>query len=208
MILGLDHIALSVGNLGEALASLDGERLFELRGIPNPPEKGPILAHHQASHDLALVRPSTGPRLELTCHGPGPAGPAGPYSIAVGGLVRLACPDPVGERDFWIRGLSFAPGATSSSARLARPVAAWSCDFDFAVGPDASRSTLDAPGHACAAFLVSSLEKDLAQAVAAGAHRETPAFRMVVNGNDLTIAFFRSPCGALVEFVQMERKSP
>lgn len=208
MILGLDHIALSAGNLDEALASLDGERLFELRGLPNPPEKGTILAHHQDSHDLALVRPSQGPRLELTCHGPGLAGPVGPYSIADGGVVRLACPDPASERDFWIRGMSFAPGTSSTAARLTRPVAAWCCDIAFANGPDASRSTLDSPGHACAAFLVSSLEKDIAQAVAAGAHRETPAFRLVVNGNDLTIAFFRSPCGALVEFVQMERKSP
>lgn len=208
MILGLDHLALSVIDLDEALASLPGERVFEAKGLPNPPEKSPLLAGFAPTHDLALVRPPTGPALELTRHGPALAASRGPYGILEDGRVALSCPDPAGEREFWLRGMSFGPGRSGRSARLARPVAAWCCELEFLEGPGGSPSLLDSEGLVCAAFLVSSLEADLSSALAAGATRQTGTFRLVVNGKPLAIAFFRTPSGALVELVQMERIAP
>lgn len=207
MILGVDHIALSVSVLEDGLAAVEAERIFVQRGVVNPPEKRAILACYEPRHDLALMRPPRGPNVELTCHGPFLAGAIGPYGILQDGRISLACPDPVREAEFWIRGMSFSPGDTGHSSKLARPVPTWCCEIACIEGPDSTGTTLDSKGHACAAFLVSSLEKDLEKAVAAGAKRETAAFGLSVNGNDLSIAFFRSPCGALVEFVQMERKS-
>jgi len=59
MILGMDHLALSVTDIDAAVAAgqpLGFDALFVERNLPNPECKRPLLIDHRAFHDVALLR--------------------------------------------------------------------------------------------------------------------------------------------------------
>ncbi len=74
MILGIDHLALSVASLTPISENLQeqGWRLrFHVSGLPNRGQKHPLLSCPAQHHDIAwLAPPGTGLALELTAHGP------------------------------------------------------------------------------------------------------------------------------------------
>ncbi len=82
MIVGVDHLALSVARLDEPARQLQQagwQHQFSATGLPNARAKQPLLQHYQPSHDIALLQaPQPYVGLELTTHGAMSAQP-GPY---------------------------------------------------------------------------------------------------------------------------------
>lgn len=73
MIIGADHIALSCTNVtqaGRILEACGMPRRFDQMGIPNAPQKLPLLVSYQSTHDIGFhASEDGGIAVELTSHG-------------------------------------------------------------------------------------------------------------------------------------------
>jgi len=117
MILGVDHVALSCGDLAAAVGRLEGAGFrtrFIERDVPNRPAKRPFLRDYRPRHDLAYCESPAGVAVELTRHGPSPGDGQGPYRVLFSGAVPGE-PPPSGEARFeaeaWQAGLGVRPEA-------------------------------------------------------------------------------------------------
>ncbi|MBF0212451.1 MAG: hypothetical protein HQM00_02670 [Magnetococcales bacterium] len=212
MILGFSHLAWTAAASWEE----DAARLrdagyslaFRASGVPNPIEKRPLLSVYHSDHDLALYRhEGSGLAVERIDHrsvGSLTAPECGPYRFDwhEPELLRLHCRRIEEERSFWMRALGFRSGSDADELVMHRPVASWSARMRLVSDAAVKPSRLDDPGHGCVAFVVSSLERDLAAVIAAGAREATPVFTLSPNGQSLRIALFRTPGGAICEFLQ------
>ncbi|MBF0342235.1 MAG: hypothetical protein HQL95_14915 [Magnetococcales bacterium] len=207
MILGFSHLALTACDWTSQSQSLEAAgytRVFFSRHLPNPPEKIPLLSRHHPTHDLALYHHPTGLAIELIDHGPHASPQTGPYQVdpQEPGCLRLHCADPAREIPFWTRGLGFRLNPEGTEGVLQRPVAAWCARLRWIHDPAITPAPLDAGGHACAAFVVADLKRELLRMITLGAWEITPPFCLSPNGQPLLIALLRAPGGAIVELLQ------
>ena len=90
MILGVDHVAISVHDLEAsrgALAALGYELQFRQDEMPNDRSKRPFMLHWTGLHDISYFRPSgPGPAIEVISYPSAAAGPQGPDILVFAGL--------------------------------------------------------------------------------------------------------------------------
>jgi hypothetical protein len=212
MILGLDHVAVAVTGLttGNPLvdASLQAvltgaNTLFADYNLPNPPEKKPLLHQYTPTHSLMLVQPENGVRLELTDHGQVVPGDQG---IHVNGqTITITSHQPSMDRAFWQALLR-----SDTHPIDVNPLLGPAYGFRLAVelGPPAVNAPLpmlDTAGYGCLAFVVSRFERDAGHLLACGGTVASDPFHLTVNGQALTVGFFRSPSGHMMEYIQPHR---
>ncbi|HSH01836.1 MAG TPA: hypothetical protein VLL52_04895 [Anaerolineae bacterium] len=209
MILGVDHLALTVTDMTVGQQSLEKEGFvcqFAENNQPNAIEKKRFLGHYQPYHDLALFRPKEGGvAVEITNHGPVVASGRGPYQYYQDHIV-LHTPDPQVEQAFWQEALRFRKSGEPNLLKLISPVPDWSCRLKLVLDDTIEPCTLDSAGYPCLALLSNKLDQDSQKIAKAGASAFTEPFSLVVNGKRLEIVLFRTPTGALGELIQVKGK--
>lgn len=212
MIMGFDHLTLSVVDLDAKIAALqqNGYQVRFLQKIVNHTKKQPLLACYQPEHTLALLIPPTknGIVQELTCHGNRLAQPPGPYRpdpAHPNGIILQTTSIEV-ESQFWSSALGFH-ARESGVLTLKRPVAAWSCRLTLEAKETLPYAMLDAQGYPCLALTTSNLESDLERVIQANALEATAPFAVEIHQRLMQIALFRTPSGALCELIQLPQRS-
>ena len=144
------------------------------------------------------------PSLSAMLWSLGPEADCPPAAEAIALPVR----DVRREADFWTA-LSFSVVQENAPRwaclRISAPVAAWSGDLVLAHADDEPGALLDAAGCTCLALLCTRMEDDERLLEQAGARDITDRFSTAVDGRELAVRLFRSPCGAIGELIQLPR---
>jgi catechol 2,3-dioxygenase-like lactoylglutathione lyase family enzyme len=230
MIIGLDHVAVSVHPLSTVLpqwlATGQWSLGFERYDVPNAPEKKPLLSHYQSAHHLAMVHPVGGGGLpvELTDHGPvdtrqafsasAPADVHAGLELSGNTLIIAHTAGELIEPVFWQQWLKLKPSHDANHEETSighyqfnSLVAGYAFGMQFVPQPQADyRSVyLDSPGVVCLAFIGTHWAKDAHALTTAGAHVASQRFTLDQQGEQgnkiLDIGFFRSPSGVLIELI-------
>jgi len=209
MILGVDHLALSVSHTEQARKNLEARGFacdFIATGIPNPVVKKSLLANYQLTHDIGVFRPTKGGlAIEITNHG-SVADNSTPYFYH-DDYIELQTKEVIAERLFWKSVFRFKEDADGFLI-LRSPVPQWSCKIKCTENFNAiSNSTLDGTGYACLAFLTNNIEQDSEIALISGALDLMNPFTLTVNGRGLEVVMFRTPGGAICELIQIRKCS-
>ncbi len=103
MILGTDHLALSVASLSPTSENMEkqGWRLcFRETDLPNHNQKRILLSCYREHHDIAwLAPPGAGLALELTAHGPPDTTCQAPYQPLLPSTAGMATPRQVAKHE-------------------------------------------------------------------------------------------------------------
>jgi hypothetical protein len=206
VILGFAHLALNTGQIDQAIASFQ-ETGFVLRSVhrmvPSAIAKWPLLTLPAKQHDLALMDGNI--VLEIISHDTGSVEGAAVLGFDVEtGLITLRSRNAARERDFFSSALPCAETDGLIEIRGAFP--AWRARLQ--VVEDATAPTLpplDIDGFSCLAFYSSNITEDSRRLIALGARDVTGQFVVTVNDRDLSIVMLRSPGGAILELVKVNR---
>ncbi|MBU0729454.1 MAG: hypothetical protein KKE17_07590 [Proteobacteria bacterium] len=207
MIIGFDHIALTTTDLfasRDTLLAKGYKCLFLEHALPNDAQKAKLLSHYREVHDIAYFSPvaGTGIVIEVIDHGSEEVGTCGPFSLE-DDLLLLRTDNVNNEKDFWNKVLRFEPGC-NETMKLTSPVPGWSVRIKFIKGTNIQNCMLDSPGFTCAAFYTNNICVDIDKVKISGGWDIVDPFDFTVNGKFLKIAMFRTPGGALCEFIQPE----
>ena len=171
MIMGFDHLALTVTDVSSARKSLEKQGfqcLFLEKNIPNNPQKAKLLEHYQATHEIGFFTPTKGTiALEIVNHGNIVQNKSGPYERRDRSIL-LRTADVATERDFWMKGLRFKH-VKDFLLELSSPVPGWGVLLELTEEKKMGHSTLDASGYTCLALYSNNIEKDLGVVTALGA---------------------------------------
>jgi hypothetical protein len=207
VILGFAHLTRSVGRIDDVVAQTQGMG-FELkslaRSVPSSPAKWPLLAHRATLHDLAFMQGCLA--LEIIGHDTGSVqGPAVLALNAENGLIMLRVRDVSAECEFMSH--AFPCTSNADEIEICGAFPAWSARLR--VVEDASAPILpplDVEGFSCLAFYSNSLTEDIRRLLALGARDATDQFGITVNGRDMSVVMLRSPGGAILELVKVNRQ--
>ena len=204
MILGIDHIALSVVDTALAKQRLELDNYtcsFIESGIQNDIEKKLLLNHYQPTHDLGFFKPNDkGLCVEITNHGHVSAGHSS-FNFDKDS-IELICPNLDVEKKFWMHVLKFQE-VSDQIMKFTSHIPQWSCMLKLTENPEITIPTLDSPGYNCLAFLTSNLERDIQTAQQAGAWDIIRLDRFQVNQRNVDIGMFRTPGGAICELIKI-----
>ncbi len=109
------------------------------------------------------------------------------------------------EAAFWIAALGFRKVSEANGWCLletSTPVAAWSGRLILKQSDNVPMGPMDSAGFTCVALVSNDIDNDLAHAFAHGGASYDCRFEVSVNTRPLIVALFRTPNGALVEFIQ------
>ncbi len=205
MILGIDHLALSVENTDAVANQLEADGFtcaFMEYGVVNSAEKKMLLDHYQPTHDIGVYKPKKGGvSLEITNHGKIADNDA-PY-LCHGDTIELFTSDIQAEKNFFKKVFRFKE-LDGHTLKYTSPVPSWSATVKITEKLNIKKNMLDSKGHACLAFLTNNLEQDIQAAVTAGAKDITNSFKLFLNGRNLEVAMFRTPTGAICELIQIK----
>lgn len=205
MIIGVDHVSLSVTDISKAISYLEPKGFickFMEMDVLNNPAKKPLLSRYKARHDFALFVPRTpGPSIEAINHGC--------ISSCVGAFdymddyIVIKTNDIQQEQFFWEQVFSFKDigGGFFILKGLTKNL---SCKVMFVEEDNVSSATLDSEGYACMAFLTNNLLTDVNQLLNNGAMAMTSPFTICSNGYMLDVVMFRTPGGAICELIQLK----
>ena len=117
----------------------------------------------------------------------------------------LETPDVKSEAAFWISALGFRMVSEADDWCLletSTPVAAWSGRLILKQSDTVSTGPMDSQGFTCLALVSNDIDNDLTTAYEHGGTSYDCRFEVSVNTRPLIVALFRTPNGALVEFIQ------
>lgn len=212
MILGFDHLALSVTNIQLAKRDLETKSfncIFLAQNVINNPEKQLLLNHYQSSHDIALFRKNTSNTfnlaIEITAHGNICKSSKGVYTYNYHShYIQLNTYDLEQEKFFWLNALGFQEKELNLIEFLSF-VPHWSCQIKLNQIAQTLPYTLDSAGYTCLALLTNNLKEDRIKVAQFGAKDITNSFEISVNNQNLDIVMFRTPTGAICELIQIKR---
>lgn len=204
MILGIDHISLSVCETEQTKKELEEKGFvctFLDFNVPNKAEKKSLLTHYQPTHDIGYFKSgSSHVAIEITNHGLITENDSPFYYRD--DYIELQTPDVQKETFFWKSVLNFKEDA-SNNLVFNSFLPTWSCKIKMIEKKFLKYHTLDSKGHACLAFLTNHLENDIQKAKEAGAYDITSPFNLVVNNKNLRVLMFRTPGGAICELIKI-----
>lgn len=204
MILGIDHLALTVSNLAVAnndLIARGFSCVFIEQDIINHPMKKSLLSNFHATHDIGFYRSNKkGISIEIVNHH-AIADNATNYEYC-DDYIELKTNDIEKEKIFWKVVFRFQE-AEQNFLRFKSPLPHWSCTIKISEAKHQSQSTLDAQGYTCLAFLSNNLEEDIQVAKTNGATDVLAPFRLTVNKQALDVSMFRTPGGAICELIKI-----
>jgi hypothetical protein len=210
MILGFDHLALSVIDIQLAKKDLETKNfncIFFEKNVMNHPEKQLLLNHYQASHDIALFRKSSSSvsncAIEITAHGHISNLSKGVYSYH-NNYIQLETDNLEKEKLFWLNAFGFQE-KESNFIEFPGFIPHWSCKIKLNQVAQTSPYTLDSTGYTCVALLTNNLKEDRIKVGQFGAKDITNSFEISVNNQNLDIVMFRTPTGAICELIQIKR---
>jgi hypothetical protein len=207
MILGFAHLTRSVRQMDDAVAQAQ-EMGFALksisRSVPSASAKWPLMSYRATMHDLALMQGRVA--LEIISHDTGSIESPASLSLDAGsGRIALRVRDVRTECRFLSQALPCTSSSDGIDVRGAFP--AWSACFQVVEDEGAPLlPPLDVEGYSCLAFYSNSPEADARRLTALGAHDATGQFAVAVNGRNLNIVLLRSPGGAILELVKVNRQ--
>lgn len=190
MILGFAHVARNI--------------MVELRpgvGIPNAPEKWPLMARRATSHRLTLVNGKGWFPFELVEYDTGFVEQDSRLTAGLNKVISLAR-DPSTEREFLRGGLGFQIGS-EATLELASRLPQWS--VRVAVDLDSSAPIdppLDIAGYAALAFYSTDVEADRDHLLKHGGRTPTEPFTVKLD-REMKIVMLRSPEGTIIELIQV-----
>lgn len=119
--------------------------------------------------------------------------------------LGLDTTDVSSEARFWTQCLGFREISKGDGWALLEtntPVAAWSGRLLLKHSDTVSTGPMDGAGFTCVALVSNNIDTDLETAFAHGGINYDCRFEISVNGRPLIVALFRTPSGAIVEFIQ------
>lgn len=206
MILGFAHLTFGTRQFDRAteLFQKSGFVLKDAyRSVPSAPAKWPLMAHHAKKHDLALLMGSVG--VEIVSHDTGSIdGPAmldfDPHS----GVITLNSRDIVREGEFIAQSLPCMEVDGRIEIRGAFPK--WSAQLRLVENKSAPQcQPLDIEGYSCLAFYSNNIREDVQRLVGLGAGSATEEFAVDLSGRRVNVAMLRSPGGAILELLRVNR---
>lgn len=207
MILGFDHLTLSVENIDLEKKKLEKEDftcVFFAKNIINHPEKKNLLKHYQVNHDIALFKKNNSNlAIEMTAHGNVSNSSIGSYKYQ-NSYIQLNTNNLILEKEFWLNALGFQ-AKESNLIELVSFVPSWSCKIRFNQVDKTLIYCLDSAGYTCIALLTNNLKEDRMKVAQFGAKDITNSFEISVNNQNLDIVMFRTPTGAICELIQIQR---
>jgi hypothetical protein len=207
MILGFAHLTRTTSQIDDVIAQIQGMG-FELkslsRSVPSSPAKWPLMAHRATMHDLAMMQ--GGLAVEIIGHDTGSVQrPAALALDAENELIVVRVRDVSVEREFMSHALPCTSNADEIAIRGAFPT--WSARLRLVEDAGAPIAPpLDVEGFSCLAFYSNSPTEDVRRLIAWGACDATDQFGITVNGRDMNIVMLRSPGGAILELVKVNRQ--
>jgi hypothetical protein len=174
------------------------------RDIASDPAKWSLMARPAMTHDLALMRGT--PAIEVVCHDTGCIGGSAVLDFEAGaGLVQLRVRDLDLERGFFAQSLPCNVTGDVIEIRGAFP--AWSMNLKLVADAAAPvLPLLDVDGFSCLAFYSNNVGEDCQRLVALGARDATEEFEIELDGRNMSIVMLRSPGGAILELVKVNRR--
>ena len=208
MIIGFDHLALSVTDIQLAKKNLETKGfncVFLAQNVINHPEKQLLLNHYQPSHDIALFTKNVSDlAIEITSHGNISNLSRTAYSYH-NNYIQLDTNDLEQEKLFWLNALGFQEKEFNFIEFLSF-IPHWSCQIKLnQIAPQILPCTLDGAGYTCMALLTNNLKEDMVKVSQFGAKDITKSFEVSVNNQNLGIVMFRTPTGAICELIQIKR---
>lgn|SRR3990167_1365439 len=204
MILGIDHIALSVNDTDQAkrkLEALGFSSLFVEFNISNDVAKKHLLKEYRANHDVGIfLSKKEGVSVEIVNHGLTVDTDA-PYSYH-DNYIELETADVNSEKTFWKSIFRFQETAQDTLV-FKSPVRRWSCTIKLRETKLLKQYTLDSRGYTCLAFLTNNLAEDVSAAEKGGASDILTPFSLTVNKQLLNITMLRTPGGAICELIKI-----
>lgn len=204
MILGIDHLSLSVDNTEQARLQYENAGFkctFVEYNIPSHPSKMKLLDQYQATHDIGVFKPADqGIAIEITNHGTFADNDA-PFYYHKNEIEYLTT-DIQAEKAFFTNVFRFQE-ANENRLEFISPVPSWRGKLYFKENKKIKPATLDGRGHTCLAFLTNNLSQDVKIAETNGAWDIIDPFRLLVNGRYIDIVMFRTPNGAICELIQI-----
>jgi hypothetical protein len=207
MILGFDHLALSVKYLELEKKNLETKGfncVFLEKNVINHYEKKILLNHYQTNHDIALFRSSSSNlAIEITAHGNVSNSSKGVYDYH-NNYIQLDTNNLELEKLFWLTVLGFQE-KESDWIEFISFIPHWSCKIKLNQADQNVPYNLDSKGYTCLALLTNNLKEELIKINKFGARNITNSFEIHVNNKNLEIVMFRTPTGAICELIQIKQ---
>jgi hypothetical protein len=207
MILGFDHLALSVSDIELAKKNLEMTGFncgFLEKNVTNHPEKKILLHDYSNSHNIAFFRrepPNLS--LEIIAYDKIYNSSKGVYNYH-DSYIQLDTNDIQTEKSFWLNALGFTE-TESDCLEFVSFIHHWSCKIKLNYIPHLQPYKLDSYGYTCLALLTNNLKKNREKLAICGARDITNEFEITVNNNKLNIVMFRTPTGAICELIKVKR---
>lgn len=206
MILGIDHLALSVSSTEKAKNELEKDGFicsFMEYNVENNAAKKKLLRHYQSTHDIGFFRPTNGGvPVEITNHG-FIADTFAPYQY-LSQYIEIKTSNIQEDIIFWKKVFKFKQ--EDSVLKFNSMVPSWSCAVKFLEDKKSPPAMLDSKGYSCLAFLTSNIEDDTQLAKETGAFDFITPMSLKVNQRQLKVIMFRTPGGAICELIQIMTK--
>jgi hypothetical protein len=206
VILGFSHVTFGTGQFDRATEFFQ-KKGFVLkdayRSVLSPPAKWPLMARRPRRHDLALLMGSL--TVEIVSHETGSVD--GPTVIDVdplSGLITLNSGDVARECEFFVRSLPCAK--ENGRIEICGAFPKWSAQLRLVENRSATYcQPLDIEGYSCLAFYSNNICEDVQRLVSLGAGSATEEFAVNLNGRRVSVAMMRSPGGAIIELLKVDR---
>jgi len=207
MILGVDHLAMSVTDTDAASAEMQASGFqceFVQRNVRNDVAKNELLTARSEAHDLGVFRPdSGGVAIEITNHRNAFGNRRGPFEYGLD-AIRLRSKNVESESDF-LKAIGFADEG-NGRLKLPSPVANWRCEIQLIDDPETRACFLDDEGYTCLAFLTSNMTAAIDRVAQRGARQITDPFEIDVHRRRLNVSLFRSAEGTIYELIEVKTK--
>jgi hypothetical protein len=193
MILGFAHITKNIPV--ELLADA---------GIPNAPEKWPLMERQAKSHRISVQSGSNGPAIEFVEYDTGSIEQPGRLGLLTD-AVSLRVRSLGAEVGFFCVGLGFCWGVGFMGGRLylTSAIDYWKVSILPWVEDDAPIDPpLDIAGYAALAFYSNDVEADRDHLLKHGGRTPTEPFTVKLN-REMKIVMLRSPEGTIIELIQV-----
>lgn len=208
MILGIDHLALSVDATEKAKNELEEAGFicsFMEYNIANHAAKKNLLTHYQSTHDIGFFRPkNSGISIEITNHG-SIADTFAPYHYS-SHYIELKTSHMQKDIEFWKKVFQFKQ-EKEDTLKFNSLIPNWSCAVKFSEDKNFHLAALDSKGYSCLAFLTNNIENDTKIAKDAGGYDFITPISIRVNQRHLNIIMFRTPGGAICELIQIMKQN-
>lgn len=209
MILKLAHVSYNSSHPDADVAAFVRQGClldwFE-RKLPNPPGKRRFLNQYNEFHDLALLTPMTGPKIEIVGHGSGIRKDAFAFTfLSTKDAVTfdMQVGDLEASRRYWMA-LGFS-AASDSTLSLSPMLDAWAVQIDLRLAGKINQPAgARADGYYALAFLVNNAQRERTRLEKSGLSC-TQIEQLRVLENDIALFFAVGDNGELVEFYSLTR---